>query len=219
MKQNNALASKKIVVNNLLCFVQNNLRVLSPASICRLCDETYMPEEVNQAFNNLKLQVQTFDPLINVQPSDNSKLGILNAIVELFNGKVNTEVQFVSNNCNLPRMNSYRDMLSVTCVLDEIRELKQIIKEQNKHLTTAFCRLSNQFELFKLKQQSSQANHKGISNLLLLVMIRISNTYLTLSYKFRRLIIVPRLDGDQFAEFYESFLFWYCLVVIPKHFF
>ena len=150
MKHNENMLSKKVVVNDLLCFVQNNLNTLSKSSICQLCKETYMPDEINKAYEELKNNVQLFDPMFDYEKSNGSRQDFLKRIFSLFESKACESLQFVSCNFNMPRMNIYRDMLSISCVMSEIKELKQLVLEQTQLFTTEFCRLSS--EIYQLKQ-------------------------------------------------------------------
>ena len=154
MKQSESTSSKKIVVNDLLCFVQNNISTLSQLSICRLCEETYSFDEINTSFQELKDNVHVLDPLFNVYPTDDSRRETLKAIIMLFNSKACEYLQFVSTTCNMPKMRVYNDMLSATCVLDEIKELKQLVKQQTEILSAGLHQLSNDFKRFKKEHGS-----------------------------------------------------------------
>ena len=165
MKQTEIGLSKKLVVNDLLCFVQNNLKILNQSSLRRLCEETYMPDEIKSSFQELKDNVQSLDPMFHVHLGNNtsSKAETLNAIIHCFNSKACKLIQFVSSGCNMPRMNMYRDMLSITCVLDELKELKQLVKTQTELMTAGFYRLSNELEKLKdtKENKDNQAIRKG----------------------------------------------------------
>ena len=161
MKSSESSSSRKVVVNDLLCFVQNNLNALSHSTICRLCEETYMPEQIFNSFEELKANVHVLDPLFNVYPSDISKSETLKAIIMLFNSKACDYLQFVSTTRDMPRMRNYHDVLSASCLLDEIKDLKQLVKQQTELLSAGLQQLSNDFKRFK-KEHSDKC--KGSTN-------------------------------------------------------
>lgn len=161
MKHKEKMLSKKFIINDLLCFIQNNLDVLGSSSTHQLCEETYMPDEVSKAYQELKENVQLFDSMFEFENSSASKKDFLKRIINVFESKACDSLKFASCNFNMPKMNTYRDILSVTCVLNEVKELKRMMLEQTQFLTTSFCHLSNQFEQLKQNGITKVKPHSG----------------------------------------------------------
>ena len=129
-----------------------------------------MPEDISSSFQELKENVHILDPLFNVYPTNNSKRETLKAIIMLFNSKACDYLQFVSTTLNMPKMGSYQDMLSTSCLVDEVKELKQFVQQQTEILSTGLQQLSNNFKKFaKEHGNKSRSSTNGIQTMLPLV--------------------------------------------------
>jgi len=132
--------SNNIIINDLLCFVLNNISYHSTSTICRLCLETYSSNDILQACSVLKDVTQgsscnSFNdtsyskPLFSDQMTNEEKT--IRCILYILRQQDHSTLpKFVSNGLHLPKVTGYIDSKVALPLINEIQELKEFFVEQ-----------------------------------------------------------------------------------------
>nr|CAB3267995.1 ZF(C2H2)-5 zinc finger protein [Phallusia mammillata] len=141
-----------MIVNDVLCFINNHMSTISDRSIRKLCMETYTPFAIGQALQELQNALAKLDKNADYSISNNTITeNCIDNIIFLLRQEPLSQVQIVSNGRHFPRFDAYSDMLQVSSLLDEMKELKHLVKDMHTQLKSEMTTV--QTELLSLKQQ------------------------------------------------------------------
>ena len=161
-----------VVINDLLCFISNNLSTLSTNTLCRMCLETYSLNDILHAysiFNDVRTSgtgTEIITPALSRQlPLGEKTLRKLIRAFQRQNFQNDDMPKFVSCGLHLPKSSSYCENAIVVPVLEEVQVLKESFIQQQQSLHNEILALRH--EISQLAAQRA----KGI----LYIMVRTNN--------------------------------------------
>ena len=130
-----------VVINDLLCFISNNLSTLSTNTLCRMCLETYSLNDILHAYSILNdvqtsgTETEIITPALSRQlPLGEKTLRKLMHAFQRHNFQNDNMPKFVSCGLHLPKSSTYCENAIVVPVLEEVQMLKESFIQQQQSL-------------------------------------------------------------------------------------
>lgn len=145
-----------IVINDLLCFINNNFSMLNTNTLCRICMETYSLNDILQAYSLFKdidkgIDDRTSTPI----PAKKMTLGeqTLRKLVNIFQTQdIDSLPRFVSHGLHLPKGPSHYDNSFILPLLEEVQELKDSFIQKQQSLLNEILTLRHEIAQFTSQQ-------------------------------------------------------------------
>ena len=163
--------SNNIIINDLLCFVFNNISYHSHNTICRLCLETYSSNDILQACSVLKDVAQgsggiSFNDVAYAQPlysetMTHEEKAIRCILLMLKQKDQSTLPKFVSNGLHLPKINGFCDNKVIQPLLTEFKELKEHLLDQLSVLKNDLFNLRKELLIYKKPNQNDGFSYQN----------------------------------------------------------
>jgi len=150
----------KVIVDDVLCFLYNHMLNLSSPAIRRLCLETYSSSDITQAYNIIVNVLTSMNKSV-AAPENVSAFTkdekTLEDILFLLKKEMLCLPQIVSTGRHIPRYKSYQDVLCMSSLLDEMQELKQLVKDMHSKLYVELFTVRTELLSIKIKLQAEGA--------------------------------------------------------------
>ena len=141
------VVQNKVIINDLLCFIHNNISTLSGNTLCRMCLETYSSNDILQAYSLFKdissnngCNRDFVAPNLSNQMTSGER--ILRQILYSFEQHdLECLPKFVSHGLHLPKLSSFYDNSFILPLLQEMQDLKQSFVQKQQILYTEILAL------------------------------------------------------------------------------
>ena len=146
--------ANNLIINDLLCFIHNNISSLNCNTLCRMCLETYSSNDILQACSLLNNVVHANNthlddaPVISDQMTTEEKT--IRAMLYVFRQQnISNLPKFVSHGLHLPKMTTFYDNSFLLPLLEEMQDLKQSFIEKQKLLHSEITALRQEIASMK----------------------------------------------------------------------